>query len=396
MQTHTATAFSQSISAYKNAHDTTGVTVSLNAAINRIRDGNRDLDEKTKHCHVLAHTDKDKYRDYKAKALPAVTFSGTFPRGKRRANQLQQHSRLITLDIDALPANTIPDLLAHLAQMPQIQLAFVSPSAEGIKAIIPVNPIPRDADEHKGAYEACRDFFDDLATEFDFQIDTSGSDCSRLCFLAHDPLIITNDNPIPIQWEPNTWQTQHQDTHVSDDTNPDFHGDVDLAALDYISPDADYEIWLGVGFACYNSGVPCEVWDNWSEKGNKYKAGDCDKRWQGFGNYTGRKITWATVVQRAKENGYVPKHFNATQRRLANAPTVEIRETPSFRHFSQEERTVVSGVLSLDPNAGWHGKTPIFTTRYEYLYPLTNKFKRNGQPSEVEKRRVWSTLLREL
>lgn len=33
MQTHTATAFSQSISAYKNAHDTTGVTVSLNAAI---------------------------------------------------------------------------------------------------------------------------------------------------------------------------------------------------------------------------------------------------------------------------------------------------------------------------------------------------------------------------
>ena len=49
-------------------------------------------------------------------------------------------------------------------------------------------------------------------------------------------------------------------------------------------------------------------------------------------------------------------------------------------------------MLSLDPNAGWHGQTPVFTTRYEYLHPLTNKFALNGQPSEVEKRRVWSTL----
>ena len=77
---------------------------------------------------------------------------------------------------------------------------------------------------------------------------------------------------------------------------------------------------------------------------------------------------------------------------LTSAPPASVRETPSFRHFSKEERLIVSGVLSLDPNAGWHGQTPVFTTRYEYLHPLTNKFALNGQPSEVEKRRVWSTL----
>lgn len=77
---------------------------------------------------------------------------------------------------------------------------------------------------------------------------------------------------------------------------------------------------------------------------------------------------------------------------LASAPTVEVRERPSFRHFSTEERAIVRDVLSLDPDAGWHGQTPVFTTRYEYLHPLTNKFALNGQPSEVEKRRVWSTL----
>lgn len=80
---------------------------------------------------------------------------------------------------------------------------------------------------------------------------------------------------------------------------------------------------------------------------------------------------------------------------LTAAPPIEARETPSFRHFSKEERQVVRDVLSLDPDAGWHGQTPVFTPKYEYLYSLTNKFARNGQPSEVEKRRVWSTLFGE-
>ena len=77
---------------------------------------------------------------------------------------------------------------------------------------------------------------------------------------------------------------------------------------------------------------------------------------------------------------------------LNAAPPIETRERPSFRHFSPEERQVVRNVLSLDPDAGWHGQIPVFTTRYEYLHPLTNKFALNGQPSEVEKRRVWNTM----
>ena len=71
---------------------------------------------------------------------------------------------------------------------------------------------------------------------------------------------------------------------------------------------------------------------------------------------------------------------------------IEVREQPSYPHFSEEARIVVRDVLSIDPYAGWHGQTPVFTTKYENLHPLTNKFALNGQPSEVEKRRVWSTL----
>ena len=77
---------------------------------------------------------------------------------------------------------------------------------------------------------------------------------------------------------------------------------------------------------------------------------------------------------------------------IKSAPAIEIRETPSHPHFSTEARQVVRNVLSLDPDAGWHGRTPVFTTGYKYLHPLTDNFALNGQPSEVEKRRVWSTL----
>ena len=80
---------------------------------------------------------------------------------------------------------------------------------------------------------------------------------------------------------------------------------------------------------------------------------------------------------------------------IANAPPVEVRETPSFRHFSEEERIVVKETLGISPDAGWNGAIPIWTPKYEYLRPLTNKFALNGQPSEVEKRRVWSTLFGE-
>lgn len=81
---------------------------------------------------------------------------------------------------------------------------------------------------------------------------------------------------------------------------------------------------------------------------------------------------------------WIVKKSSTVQRLIDKAPPIEIHEKPSFPYFSKEERAVVNEVLDISPDAGWHGQIPIFTTRYEYLYPLTNKFKLNGQPSEVE------------
>ena len=71
-------------------------------------------------------------------------------------------------------------------------------------------------------------------------------------------------------------------------------------------------------------------------------------------------------------------------------PRVDMR-TPSFRHWTAEERVVVEKILGVSPDAGWDEGVPAFATRYENLYPITGEFALNGQPNAVEKRRVWST-----
>ena len=189
------------LSAYRNSRDTQGVDVSFDAVVNRIRRGSRGLDEKTRMCHTLAATNKEAYRDYKAKALPAVTFAGTFPKNRRLAAHLAVHSSLVVLDIDHLCELDMPVLLSELAQLRQVKLSFISPSGRGIKVVVPVSPTPKNDAEHKTAWHACVDFFQALADEYGFQIDPRGTDCNRLCYLAHDPLAIVNQDVIPIQWD---------------------------------------------------------------------------------------------------------------------------------------------------------------------------------------------------
>ena len=83
---------------------------------------------------------------------------------------------------------------------------------------------------------------------------------------------------------------------------------------------------------------------------------------------------------------------NSVAKLIEDAPPVEVRESPSFPHFSDEERRVVEEILNASPDAGWHGEVPCWTTNYEHLYSFTNHFATNGQPDAIMKRRVWWTL----
>lgn len=82
-----------------------------------------------------------------------------------------------------------------------------------------------------------------------------------------------------------------------------------LEALKHINVAAlSYQEWVNVGMALKAEGYDCSVWDEWSRNDSRYKAGECERKWRTFtGSST--PVTGGTIVQLAKDNGYVPYSF---------------------------------------------------------------------------------------
>lgn len=58
-----------------------------------------------------------------------------------------------------------------------------------------------------------------------------------------------------------------------------------------------YDEWLRVGMALHYEGEDWTVWDEWSQRDpERYRPGDCEKRWKGFGNNSGSRVTGATIL----------------------------------------------------------------------------------------------------
>ena len=303
---------SPKVSIYEKANDKQGKVTTLSEVIERIRTGADGLDGTTRYLNVISQTDPATYKIEKEK-LKAFTPSGTFPPYKRKAKHLLAHSAHIIIDIDRLTPGQIADLLAELAQMPHVVLAFVSPSGTGIKVLVRVDPIPRNDLEHKGAYQACLDFFEDLTEEYGFTIDTGGKDCSRLCFLAHHPHPVVNTVAPAITWDRETYlkaEKEKQERFEAEAKKP-YTGNVDIKALDYIDPnDLDYTQWLSVITACKKEGLAWQQADAWSRRGSKYTEGEVETRWDGLH----LDVSWGAVVNLAKPNGYTPPHKHLKQK----------------------------------------------------------------------------------
>lgn len=126
--------------------------------------------------------DKEKRNIEKAK-LQSVCFSGEFSR--RAAKNIIKHSGFACLDFDGMP--TFDDAIClrdSLQDNEYIYSAFISPSGDGVKAIV---KIPPEIENHKKYYEA-------LCETFDAFLDVKTKDISRVCYESYDPNIFINEN----------------------------------------------------------------------------------------------------------------------------------------------------------------------------------------------------------
>lgn len=118
-------------------------------------------------------------RKYKATQFDYATFSGVF--SKRNDQALVQHSGLLTIDFDHIP--DLGELKLALIADPCLEtgLMFISPSGDGLKWVIPI-----DLNEcsHQEWFRAVESY---IRATYRLEIDKSGKDISRACFLPYDP-----------------------------------------------------------------------------------------------------------------------------------------------------------------------------------------------------------------
>ncbi len=78
-----------------------------------------------------------------------------------------------------------------------------------------------------------------------------------------------------------------------------------------------YQDWLNLGMALHDEGLPCSLWDEWSQTDpGRYHPGECEKKWKSFGKGQ-NKVTIASLYYLARSYGYKD---DGSDRKQGNAP----------------------------------------------------------------------------
>lgn len=127
-------------------------------------------------------------------SLSFFTMAGTF--SERNKAGFQQPSGYIILDIDGLPLDQLSEIRARIESDQHTAICFLSPSGVGLKIAFKVS-ISNDA-ECKAAFAAISEYF---ISEYQIELDPSGKDICRACFVSFDPDIYYNPDAVEFKYE---------------------------------------------------------------------------------------------------------------------------------------------------------------------------------------------------
>ncbi|MBG9378531.1 hypothetical protein I5907_20010 [Panacibacter sp. DH6] len=160
--------------------------------VNILRQINSDVHKtKIENLRNKLHNGEKEYYDNYKKQLPAVTFSATF-NTKRTKDKLKSYNHLIVLDIDRLDSVQLETTYNCLLNDDYVFAFWRSPSNNGFKGLVALDyrfeNITADIEFlHKSAFKKLAGYF---FNKYGIELDKSGSDISRLCFLSHDSNLV--------------------------------------------------------------------------------------------------------------------------------------------------------------------------------------------------------------
>jgi len=280
--------------------------------------------------------DKENYGLHKRK-LPVVTFSGYFEK-ERTKEFLKNYNYIIVLDIDKLGDSELERVKTALLQDNYVFSFWESPSKDGIKGLVhlkysfDIYKVGID-NSHKIAFNQLVSYFFD---NYDIELDTSGSDFTRLCFISHDKeLILKNE----IQSFNVDFKHIHNTSKKPNLNIPKNKGIISKATLynqmgknnpnhrktikniikyltrNTLSITDSYEKWLRVAFAISNSftydiGLTYFI-DLCILDSEKFNETECRNLLINCYENTRGEISFNTIIHLAVETGFNYKNINA-------------------------------------------------------------------------------------
>jgi hypothetical protein len=246
--------------------------------------------------------------------LPAISLSGCVTSGGR-AKAFEEgrftHSGFLQLDFDAKDMNGAkPEAVRdRTGADPHIHFAALSPTGEGVKAIMRI-PVCKTPGEHLAAFKAAEAYM--LAT-YGLQIDKATKDPSRVCYVTHDPQATWNDATVPLP-VPEPQELPQQPAATS--TAPrqglilrETHSPREITAEDVgamlavLPPRPEYPQWLRIASAVWDAvgeSTGTALLNAWSpeESPGEYAAKFKDRL---------TEVHAGTLVMLAKEHGWTPE-----------------------------------------------------------------------------------------
>jgi len=320
------------------------------------------------------------------KNLPFVTFSGTFKTLDTKLeikDKLLSHSGFIVLDFDHVTEPGEADqftFLEHekekLSASPFCYALFVSPSGTGLKMLCKIDG------NHLDAFIGLEKH---ILDKFGLEIDKSGKDITRRCFVSYDPDIYVNEDAEPFKPEPEITAVPVPKTKIPDpspetpqltaELEKDLKKVKELTAIlvaKSIDITGTYEEWQNVGMALSTLGESGRaLFHEVSALNTGYDVTECDKKYDNFLK-TSRFKSPAYFFTKCKEVGIYGKkktgvNLTAPQGKLKSDPGTQEKVKQNIYHsindyfniidIPVEERVVFGDAddLGKETVCIWHG-----------------------------------------
>lgn len=160
-----------------------------------ISDPLSELRDRTDSLLAVKSLDETAFQRMKAR-LPFF-IGATFREGIRKADHFEQIDWLV-LDFDAIgTGNELQRIKDFIREDPTVALAFISPSANGLKVLFKLGYPITHSKLYADGYER---FARRWATEKNLEeyLDVKTHDVTRVCFLSHDPRPLINKDALPM------------------------------------------------------------------------------------------------------------------------------------------------------------------------------------------------------